>query len=266
MSLNGIAFDATMERSRTYNSDVPTYPVEKGFKVSDAVLKNPMEITLKAVITEMPLSLAYFKVGTNIFRYSRNVSGILKQLVDLYYAAEPVTLVTNSGTYHSLVIQTLTIPETTEMVNAVEISMTLKQVRITGNYDIELGDTDIDGSDAYVDYEGPSDIDAGTVDTSPPDLVERYHTPTTPSPTNNKNNNKIDVSDCYDANGKLDDAKVIAKIQEDMKNSTFINTFGPQTMYGIAQEKSYGSGYLIYKDGSFMQFDNGYLKKQGGLY
>jgi len=150
MRLGGVWFDATMERSRSYSSDVPTYPVEKGFKISDAVLKNPLEITLKAVITEMPLT--FRQEGYGAYANTRHVSRVLEELQEMYYIAEPVSLYTNSGTYDNLVIQSMTFPETTEMVNAVEVSITLKQVRITGNYEL----------DGYV-YEGESGIDAGTI-------------------------------------------------------------------------------------------------------
>lgn len=151
MQLGNVSFDATMERSQNYSSDVPTYPVEKGFKISDAVLKNPLEINLKAVISEMPLTFGYSYGAYGRFR---SVDQVVNELLNMYYAAEPVSLYTNFGDYHSLVIQSITIPETTEMVNAVEVSITLKQVRITGNYEVDYK------------YEGETGVPAGRQSTS----------------------------------------------------------------------------------------------------
>ncbi len=158
MLLGNVSFDATMERSQTYSADVPTYPVEKGFKISDAVLKNPLEISLKAVISEMPLTFGY---SYGAYGWYRSVEQVINELKQIYFAAEPVTLYTNFGNYPSLVIQSMTIPETTEMVNAVEVSITLKQVSITGNYDIE--------TIATKDFGGPSKNDAGRVPTYTPE-------------------------------------------------------------------------------------------------
>ena len=42
-SLNGIQFDAIISRETSYTADVPEYPVEDGFMVSDAILTKPIE-------------------------------------------------------------------------------------------------------------------------------------------------------------------------------------------------------------------------------
>jgi hypothetical protein len=148
MMLGGVIFDAAIERSRTYSADVPSYPVETGFKVSDAVLKNPMDIQLRAVISAMPLTHRY-KTGLGM----ASVQQRLNDLRQLFYSGNPITLVTDSGSYSNMVIQSLTIPETSEMRNAAEVSITLRQVLITSGYDIEV-------------YEEPTGINAGSIPTT----------------------------------------------------------------------------------------------------
>lgn len=165
MTLGGVVFDATIERTRSMTADVPAYPVEKGFKVSDAVLKNPMEIQLKAVISAMPLTHRR-TTGIGV----GNVQSRIAAIMQLFYNGNPISLITDSGIYTNLVISALTVPETTEMRNAVEISITLKQVQITGGYGLEgdtilttTGDPDFDptrnaGSPETTELEIPSTV------------------------------------------------------------------------------------------------------------
>ena len=122
--LNDIAFDAIVTRETSYEADVPEYPIETGFYVSDAVLRKPITLTVTAFISDSPVTWRDLR--------SRNrLTKTLKELENLYFAGELVTFSTSDKVYSSMAITSLTVPETEDMANAVEVSFTLKQIRVT---------------------------------------------------------------------------------------------------------------------------------------
>ena len=122
-NLGGIYFDAIIKRERTYESDVPEYPTEEGFYVSDAVMKKPLVLSVTAFISDTPVTWKQL-------RQKNRVSVTIKKLENLYFASKPVKFATSNKSYPDMVISSLTIPETEDMANAVEISLTLKQIRV----------------------------------------------------------------------------------------------------------------------------------------
>lgn len=125
-SINGIKFDAIITRDRSYEADVPEYPVEDGFYVSDAILKKPYQLNVTAFISDTPVTWRK-ELGRTKGRLQRT----LNQLEKLYFSGQVVTFVTSSKVYSSMAITSLTVPETAEMGNAVEVQFTLKQIRVT---------------------------------------------------------------------------------------------------------------------------------------
>lgn len=125
-SLGGVKFDAIVSRDRNYTADVPTYPVESGFPVSDAVLRNPVEMSVTAFISNTPVTWKN-QLGNTRSR----VTKVCKDLENLYFAGKPVAFRTGNKYYTNMAITSLTIPETAEMQNAVEVQISLKQVEVT---------------------------------------------------------------------------------------------------------------------------------------
>lgn len=125
-SLGGVKFDAIISRDRTYSAEVPTYPVESGFPVSDSVLRSPLELSVTAFISDTPVTWKR-QLGNTRSR----VSKVVKQLENLYFAGEPVTFITGNKVYTNMAITSITVPETAEMKTAVEVQISLKQVEVT---------------------------------------------------------------------------------------------------------------------------------------
>ena len=123
-SLDGIYFDAIITRETTYESDVPEYPIETGFYVTDAILRKPVTLNVKAFISNSPVTWRHL-------RSSNRLSSTVKKLEELYFSGKLVTFSTSKKVYTSMAITSITVPETEEMANAVEVSITLKQVRVT---------------------------------------------------------------------------------------------------------------------------------------
>lgn len=123
-SLDGIKFDAIISRETSYEADVPEYPVESGYYTSDAVLKKPITLNVTAFISDSPVTWKKQLKETN------RLSKTLQKLEDLYFDGKLVTFTTSKRTYTNMAMTSLTVPETNEMANAVEVKFTLKQIRI----------------------------------------------------------------------------------------------------------------------------------------
>ena len=122
--LEDLSFDAIINRETAYEADSPEYPVEDGFYVSDAILRKPVNLNVTAFISNTP-------VTWKNLRSSGRLKTAIKKLENMFFEGKTVTFSTSSRKYTSMVITSLTIPETEEMADAVEVKFTLKQIRVT---------------------------------------------------------------------------------------------------------------------------------------
>jgi hypothetical protein len=56
VTVDGIEFDALIDESKTYEADVSTYPVEKGFEVSDTIILKPLTLSMTLYLTNTPVT------------------------------------------------------------------------------------------------------------------------------------------------------------------------------------------------------------------
>ena len=126
VSINGIEFDALIEESRTLEATVPEYSVESGFSVSDAIILSPEKLDMTLFVTNTPVTW-YSRHGGD----KNRVDSVVKQLEELYYAGEPVTIVTSDATYSNMAIESLTFSKNTENGYAREVQISFKKIRIT---------------------------------------------------------------------------------------------------------------------------------------
>lgn len=125
-SLGGVKFDAIISRDRTYEAEVPSYPVESGFPISDSILRSPLAMNVTAFISNTPVTWK-----NQLGNTSNRMEKVVKDLENLYFAGKPVTFITGNKVYHDMAITSLTVPETAEMQSAIEVQIALKQVEVT---------------------------------------------------------------------------------------------------------------------------------------
>lgn len=126
VSVNGIEFDALISQTDTLEATVPEYTVEDGFVVSDAIILNPEKLDMVLYITDTPVTW-YSRHGSGQDR----VETIVKQLQELYFTAEPTTVVTSAKSYTNMAIESLSIAKSLEIGYAREISISFKKIRVT---------------------------------------------------------------------------------------------------------------------------------------
>ena len=126
VSINGLEFDALISESRTLEATVPEYSVETGFSVSDSIILSPEKMEMTLFVTNTPVTW-YRRHGAS----QNQVDSVVKQLEELYFAKEPVTIVTSDATYTNMAIESMTISKSLEVGYAREIPISFKKIRIT---------------------------------------------------------------------------------------------------------------------------------------
>lgn len=126
VSIDGIEFDALLDQSQTYEAEVPTYPTEAGFDVSDNIALKAETIDMTLCVTNTPITWrTRHKPG------SGRVESVVKQLEELYYARKVFTVVTSDKVYENMVLTNMSISKSTETGYAREIPVTLQKIIIS---------------------------------------------------------------------------------------------------------------------------------------
>lgn len=153
VSVNGIEFDALISQTDTLEATVPEYTVEDGFVVSDAIILNPEKLDMVLYITDTPVTW-YSRHGSGQDR----VETIVKQLQELYFTAEPTTVVTSAKSYTNMAIESLSISKSVEIGYAREVSISFKKIRATSAKTTTIPDS--------YGKSGTTQASAGTASTS----------------------------------------------------------------------------------------------------
>lgn len=153
VSVNGIEFDALIDQTDTLEATVPEYTVEDGFVVSDAIILNPEKLDMTLYITDTPVTW-YSRHGSGQDR----VESIVKQLQELYFTAEPTTVVTSAKSYTNMAIESLSISKSVEIGYAREVSISFKKIRVTSAKTTTIPDS--------YGKSGTTQASAGTASTS----------------------------------------------------------------------------------------------------
>lgn len=128
VSINGIEFDALISSTESYEASVPEYPVETGFTVSDTVILNAETLEMTLFLSNRPVTwVRRFGASAN------RVGQVTRQLRELYFQKSLVTVSTGSGSYTNMAITSLSIPRSNSMMDAVEIPIKFKKVRVTAS-------------------------------------------------------------------------------------------------------------------------------------
>ena len=126
VDIDGITFDALIEENRTLSADVPAYPVEEGFEVSDSIILQPETIDMTLYVTNTPVTWIA-KHGVSMSR----VQDVLKQLEEKYFAKEPVTITTSDNVYENMAIISIGLTKNFENSASREIPISFQQIRVT---------------------------------------------------------------------------------------------------------------------------------------
>ena len=126
VSIDGIEFDALITQTDSYSADVPTYPVEEGFAVSDTVILQPLELSMTLFVSNTPVTWLR-RHGSSQTR----VQDVLNRLRELYFSRKPVTVSTSERTYQSMAIVSIELSKNLETGTSREIPISFREIRVT---------------------------------------------------------------------------------------------------------------------------------------
>lgn len=149
VSVAGIEFPAMLDETQTFTSDIPEYPVETGFVISDNITLQPMELPLTLLLSDTPLTWR---------GRVRSMSEAESMLKELYFSKTPFTVVTPSGTFESMGITSMQIKRSSENGYNKEVSLSLKQINVTATKTASIPDS--------YGKSGETGANAGTASTS----------------------------------------------------------------------------------------------------
>ena len=126
VSIDSITFDALIDAEETWQSDVPAYPTEAGFEVSDTIIIRPLTLNLNVFLTNTPVTWKHLH-DEGIYR----VQDVIKRLKELYFKKAPVTVKTNDQDYENMAIVSIGLPKNVETGTSKLIPISLQQIMVT---------------------------------------------------------------------------------------------------------------------------------------
>lgn len=153
VSIDGIEFDALLDQSIDYEADVPEYPTEKGFSVSDNISLKPETLSMTLYVSDTPVTWKS-RFGSGKGR----VDAVVKQLQDLYFAKKVISVVTSDAVYDNMAITSISIAKSADVGYAREIPISLKKIIVTESSTVTIPDS--------YGKSGTTGVSAGTANTT----------------------------------------------------------------------------------------------------
>lgn len=128
VSIAGIEGDALISEDISYSADIPEYPVENGYNVSDTIILKPIQLSITLYISDSP---ATWRNRKGHSPSAGRTKKICEKFEKLYFQRKLVKVVTTDKIYTSMGITSMSISHSSEIGYARQIQFSLKKVYIT---------------------------------------------------------------------------------------------------------------------------------------
>ena len=133
VSVDDIEFDALIDSEEGYEADVPEYPTEKGFSVSDTIVLKADTLNMTLYVTDTPVTWRE-RTGSG----PGKTEGVVRRLKDLYFAKKILEVTTTDCVYSNMVITSMNIKKSVEVGYALEIPIAFKKIEMTETATAEI--------------------------------------------------------------------------------------------------------------------------------
>lgn len=133
VSVADIEFDALIDSEEGYEADVPEYPTEKGFSVSDTIVLKADTLNMTLYVTDTPVTWRE-RTGSG----PGKTEGVVRRLKDLYFAKKILEVTTTDCVYSNMVITSMNIKKSVEVGYAREIPISFKKIEETETATAEI--------------------------------------------------------------------------------------------------------------------------------
>lgn len=131
--VDDIEFDALIDSEEGYEADVPEYPTEKGFSVSDTIVLKADTLNMTLYVTDTPVTWRE-RTGSG----PGKTEGVVRRLKDLYFAKKILEVTTTDCVYSNMVITSMNIKKSVEVGYAREIPIAFKKIEVTETATAEI--------------------------------------------------------------------------------------------------------------------------------
>jgi hypothetical protein len=128
VSIAGIEGDALISEDVSYTTDIPEYPIENGYNVSDTIILKPFQLNITMFISDSPATWRYRSGHSPSAGRTKQTC---KKLEDLYFKRELVKVVTSDKIYTSMGITSIVITHSTKTGYSRQVQLSLKKVYVT---------------------------------------------------------------------------------------------------------------------------------------
>jgi len=132
--INDIAFSALIESTETLSADVPQYPTEENFSISDSIIIKPRELSMTLFVTNTAVTWPEHNSPSR-------VQDVITQLKALYFKREPVTVTTMRGVNRNMAITGIELSNTLENGTSREIPISFQELRIAASQTTTIPDS-----------------------------------------------------------------------------------------------------------------------------
>lgn len=136
VSISGIEFDALIDSDEGYSAQVPEYPTEEGFSVSDTIVLQSDTLNMTLFVTDTPVTWR----GRHGSGPGRS-EAVVKQLKSLYFSKRLVEVVTSEQVYVNMAIIGLNVKKSSDVGYAREIPISFKKVIVTSTQTTTIPDS-----------------------------------------------------------------------------------------------------------------------------
>ena len=133
VSVDDIEFVALIDSEEGYEADVPEYPTEKGFSVSDTIVLKADTLNMTLYVTDTPVTWRE-RTGSG----PGKTEGVVRRLKDLYFAKKVLEVTTTDCVYSNMVITSMNIKKSVEVGYAREIPIAFKKIEMTETATAEI--------------------------------------------------------------------------------------------------------------------------------
>lgn len=133
VSVDDLEFDALIDSEEGYEADVPEYPTEKGFSVSDTIVLKADTLNMTLYVTDTPVTWRE-RTGSG----PGKTEGVVRRLKDLYFAKKILEVTTTDCAYSNMVITSMNIKKSVEVGYAREIPIAFKKIEVTETATAEI--------------------------------------------------------------------------------------------------------------------------------
>lgn len=155
VSIAGIEGDALISEDIGYSADIPEYPVENGYNVSDTIILKPLQLGITFYISDSP---ATWRSRRGHAPSANRIKTVCDKLENLYFERKLVKVITTDKIYTNMGITSMTISHSAEMGYARQVQMALKKVYVTRRKTVYIP--------SYILQSGETKANAGKATTS----------------------------------------------------------------------------------------------------